>query len=72
VAPAGRIEQVSILLSHSDIKVTQQHYNPCIRDRQLQLQADLQRAWNRDPVVLLYSKMLKDRATDFAKPTSRT
>jgi hypothetical protein len=25
-------------------------------DRQLQLEADLQRAWNRDPIVLLNSK----------------
>jgi integrase/recombinase XerD len=50
------IEQVSILLGHSNIKVTQQHYNPWVRDRQLQLEADLQRAWNRDPIVLLNSK----------------
>jgi hypothetical protein len=49
-------EQVSILLGHSNIKVTQQHYNPWVRDRQLQLEADLQRAWNRDPIVLLNSK----------------
>jgi integrase/recombinase XerD len=47
------IEQVSILLGHSNIKVTQQHYNPWVRDRQVQLEADLQRAWNRDPIVLL-------------------
>ena len=46
----------SILLGHSNIKVTQQHYNPWVRDRQLQLEADLQRAWNRDPLVLLNSK----------------
>jgi integrase/recombinase XerD len=50
------IEQVSIFLGHSNIKVTQQHYNPWVRDRQLQLEADLQRAWNRDPIVLLNSK----------------
>lgn len=50
------IERVSILLGHSNIKVTQLHYNPWIRDRQLQLEADLQRAWNRDPIVMLNSK----------------
>jgi integrase/recombinase XerD len=50
------IEQVSILLGHSNIKITQQHYNPWVRDRQLQLEANLQRAWNRDPIVLLNSK----------------
>jgi integrase len=47
------IERVSILLGHSNIKVTQQHYNPWVRDRQVQLEADLQRAWSRDPIVLL-------------------
>src|ERR1700722_1562001 len=51
------IEQVSILLGHSNIKVTQQHYNPWVRDRQVQLETDLQRAWNRDPIVLLNSKV---------------
>ena len=50
------IEQVSALLGHSDIRITQLHYNPWVRDRQLQLEADLQRAWNRDPIVLLNSK----------------
>jgi integrase len=50
------IEQVSVLLGHSDIRITQLHYNPWVRDRQLQLEADLQRAWNRDPIVLLNSK----------------
>lgn len=51
------MEQVSILLGHTNIRVTQQHYNPWVRDRQLQLEADLQRAWNRDPIVLLNSKV---------------
>jgi integrase/recombinase XerD len=34
------IEQVSILLGHSNIKITQQHYSPWVRDRQRQLEAD--------------------------------
>jgi integrase/recombinase XerD len=38
------IEQVACALGHSNIKVTQQHYNPWVRDRQLHLEADLQRA----------------------------
>ena len=45
------MEEVSILLGHSNIKITQQHYSPWVRDRQLQLEADLERAWTRDPVV---------------------
>jgi integrase len=49
------IEQVAVALGHSNIKVTQEHYNPWVRDRQLQLEAGFQRAWNRDPIVLLNS-----------------
>jgi integrase len=45
------MEEVSILLGHSSIKITQEHYSPWVRDRQLQLEADLERAWTRDPVV---------------------
>jgi hypothetical protein len=36
------IDQVSILLGHSNIKVTQEHYNPWVRDRQPPLEAGLQ------------------------------
>jgi integrase len=39
------MEEVSILLGHSSIKITQQHYSPWVRDRQLQLEGDLERAW---------------------------
>jgi integrase len=45
------MEEVSVLLGHSNIKITQEHYSPWVRDRQLQLEADLERAWTRDPVV---------------------
>ena len=62
------IERLSILLGHSNIKVTQQHYNPWLRDRQLQLEADLQRAWNRDPVVMLNSKVRDDKSPGIALP----
>jgi integrase/recombinase XerD len=60
------IEQVSVLLGHSDIRITQLHYDPWVRDRQLQLEADLQRAWNRDPIVLLNSKA---QAAERRQPT---
>jgi integrase/recombinase XerD len=46
-------EEVAILLGHSNIKITQQHYSPWVRDRQRQLEASLGRAWNSDPLVLL-------------------
>lgn len=49
-------EEVAILLGHSNIKITQEHYSPWVRSRQLQLEANLARAWNRDPMVLLNTK----------------
>jgi integrase/recombinase XerD len=45
------IERVSILLGHSSIKVTEKHYNPWVRSRQEQLEADLQRVLTKDPIV---------------------
>ena len=39
------------MLGHRNIKTTQNHYAPWVRDRQLRLEADLQRAWNTDPLV---------------------
>jgi hypothetical protein len=47
------IEQVSILLGHSSVRITELHYRPWVRERQLQLEASLQRAWGQDPLVLL-------------------
>ncbi len=46
-------EEVSVLLGHSSIRITQKHYSPWVRARQQQLEAHLERAWNRDPLVLL-------------------
>lgn len=39
------IEQVSILLGHSSIKVTEKHYAPWVRSRQQQLEAAVKKAW---------------------------
>ncbi len=50
------IERVSILLGHQSTRVTEKHYNPWVRSRQEQLEADLERAWSRDPLVLLEAK----------------
>ena len=50
------LERVSVLLGHSSIKVTEKHYSPWIRARQEQLEADLERSWATDPVVLAESK----------------
>ena len=50
------MERVSILLGHSSVKITERHYAPWVRARQEQLEADLQRAWDRDPVALMQTK----------------
>jgi len=50
------LERVSILLGHSSIKITEKHYAPWIRARQEQLEADLERSWAQDPIVLAETK----------------
>jgi integrase/recombinase XerD len=45
------IERVSILLGHQSVRVTERHYNPWVRSRQDQLEADVASAWKRDPVL---------------------
>ncbi len=50
------LEQVSILLGHAGIRITEKHYAPSIRDRQAQPGASLERAWALDPVVLAEAK----------------
>ena len=46
------MERVSVLLGHSSMKVTEQHYAPWVRARQEQLEADLARVWQTDAVLL--------------------
>jgi site-specific recombinase XerD len=50
------LERVSVLLGHTSIKVTEKHYAPWIRARQEQLEADLERCWATDPIVLAATK----------------
>lgn len=40
------LEQVSILLDHKSVKITEKHYAPWIRARQEQLEQSVQRAWD--------------------------
>jgi Phage integrase family len=51
------IERVSVLLGHQSVRITEKHYAPWVRSRQEQLEADLARAWNRDPLVLSYGEV---------------
>ncbi len=50
------LEQVSVLLAHSSIRVTEKHYAPWVRDRQAQLEASLERTWAQDPIILAETK----------------
>jgi integrase len=50
------LERISILLGHSSIRVTERHYSPWIRARQEQLEADLERSWALDPILLTQTK----------------
>jgi hypothetical protein len=58
------IERVSVLLGHQSVRITEKHYAPWVRSRQEQLEADLTRAWNRDPLVLsrgeVHERYIKD------------
>ena len=49
-------ERVAILLGHQSVKVTEKYYSAWTGERQRQIEADLQRAWERDPIVLLQTK----------------
>jgi integrase len=39
------IDQVSILLGHSSVKVTEKHYSPWVKARQDQLEQAVRRTW---------------------------
>jgi integrase/recombinase XerD len=45
------IEQVSMLLGHSSIRVTEKHYAPWVRARQQQMEESLDRAIKADPLA---------------------
>jgi integrase/recombinase XerD len=50
------LERVSVLLGHQSVRVTERHYSPWVRSRQEQLEADLQRAWECDPIARMETK----------------
>jgi integrase/recombinase XerD len=42
------LEQVSVLLGHQSIRITEKHYSPWVKSRQTQLEESLQSAWAKD------------------------
>ncbi len=59
------IERVSILLGHQSVRVTEKHYNPWVRSRQEQLEADVASAWKKDPI--LSQKIIRTNSVHLAK-----
>jgi hypothetical protein len=53
------IERVSILLGHQSVRVTEKYYAAWTESRQRQVEADLQRAWEQDPIVILQTKVTR-------------
>jgi integrase/recombinase XerD len=47
------IEQVSALLGHSSIKVTERHYAPWVKARQEQMESNVIRSWETDPLIMI-------------------
>ncbi len=47
------IEQVSVLLGHQNVWITEKHYSPWVRARQEQLEQTLKRVWAQDSVALM-------------------
>ena len=41
------LDQVSLLLAHDSIKVTERHYAPFVKARQEQLEASVRLAWRQ-------------------------
>jgi hypothetical protein len=44
------------ILGHQSVRITERHYSPWVRARQEQLEQDLKRVWEQDPVALMESK----------------
>ena len=47
------LDQVSILLGHSSVKITEKHYAPWVKARQQQLEDSVRKAWAAVPVGLI-------------------
>jgi hypothetical protein len=50
------LDQVSILLGHSSVKITERHYAPFCKARQEQLAASVKLAWKKPTQSLLEKK----------------
>jgi len=47
------LERVSVLLGRQSVRITERHYSPWVRSRQEQLEQELRRVWEQDPIALM-------------------
>ena len=59
------LDQVSILLGHRSIKVTEKHYAPWVRARQEQLENSVRRAWEKNLTLID-----RDKGTRIIQPAA--
>jgi integrase/recombinase XerD len=45
------LERVSILLGHASVKVTEKHYSPWVKARQVQIEDDVRRMWDETKMM---------------------
>jgi integrase len=50
------LEQVSVLLGHSSVRITERHYAPWVQSRQARLEAEVERVLRNDPVAFSQTK----------------
>ena len=62
------IDQVSILLGHKSVKITEKHYSPFVKARQQQLTASVHQAW-QEMALDKPKPRKKARVVDSAGPT---
>jgi len=48
-----------VLLGHQSVRITEKHYNPWVRSRQEQLEADVRNAWTKDPLIIAGTKQVQ-------------
>lgn len=54
------LERVPVLLGHQSVKVTEKHYDPWVKARQEQLEADVRRTWAEDQIALRAGKSTRE------------
>jgi hypothetical protein len=52
------------------VKITERHYAPWVRERQEQLEADLERTWKRDPLLFSLDEIVEKVVEKEAPPAA--